>query len=133
MSDSKDFTMTSSRPYLVRAIYEWLVDNGMTPYLLVDAEAEGVVVPRQFVENGKIILNVAPAAVQRLQLGNDRIDFSARFSGQAMDVCVPLGAVKAIYARENGTGMVFNDEMEDPSPPSAPKDDGVKPKLKLVK
>ncbi|MEW5757011.1 MAG: ClpXP protease specificity-enhancing factor [Pseudomonadota bacterium] len=125
--------MTSSRPYLVRAIYEWLVDNGMTPYVLVDAEIEGVVVPRQFVENGKIILNVAPAAVQGLQLGNDRIDFSARFGGQAMDVYVPLSAVKAIYARENGTGMVFNDEMDGPNPPATPKDDGAKPKLKLVK
>lgn len=128
--------MTSSRPYLIRAVHEWLVDNAMTPYLLVNAGLEGVVVPVQFVENGKIILNIAPQAVHMLQLGNAMIEFSARFSGKPMDVRVPVGAVQAIYARENGRGMVFNDEMDGGTPPPAsepPKDKGAKPRLKVVK
>jgi len=125
--------MTSSRPYLIRAIYEWLVDNGMTPYLLVSTENQDVVVPEQFIQDGKIILNVAPQAVMGLRLGNERVEFNARFSGQAMDVSVPIYAVQAIYSRENGRGMVFNDEMDGTTPPesSPPSDD--KPKLKLVK
>ncbi len=104
--------MTSSRPYLIRAMYDWIVDNGMTPHLLVNAEMEGVVVPRQYVDDGRIILNIAPAAVGSLSLGNDCIGFSARFGGAPMEVTLPVPAVMAIYARENGQGMMFSEGDE---------------------
>lgn len=128
--------MTSSRPYLIRSIYEWIIDNQLTPYLLVNAEAEGVIVPEQFIEDGKIILNVNPSAVEGLQLGNDDILFNARFNGQSMELFVPVNTVMAIYARENGRGMVFNDEIEGPdNPPKPPerKPEKNRPGLKLVK
>ena len=102
--------MTSSRAYLIRAIYQWIVDNGATPHLLVDAEYFGVEVPREYVENGKIILNVGPMAAHGLKLGDELIEFSARFSGKSLSVSAPVQAVLAIYARENGQGMVFNEE-----------------------
>lgn len=135
-----DMPMTASRPYLIRAIYEWLLDNHMTPYLLVNAEADGVDVPRQYVENGKIILNIAPQAVQGLVLGNEYVSFSARFSGQSTGVIVPVSAAIAMYARENGRGMVFADEPE--AEPPTPSDDGGagepsakpgRPKLSVIK
>jgi len=127
--------MTSNRPHLIRALYEWILDNGLTPHLLVDTALEGVVVPPQFVEDGKIVLNVSPSAVKSLELGNDQIRFGARFGGVAMEVRVPPRAVLGIYARENGRGMLFPDELEaepdqEPEPPQAPKD---RPSLKLVK
>lgn len=128
--------MTSSRPYLLRALYEWIVDNEMTPHILVDADFPGTEVPRQFVENGKIVLNVGPSAVQALQLGNEEIGFSARFSGVARQLHVPLAAVLAIYARENGRGMVFSEEEGETPPPESPTpDDGAtkKPALRIVK
>lgn len=127
--------MTSSRPYLIRAIYEWIVDNGLTPYLLVNAAAEGVVVPTQYVDNGKIVLNVSPHAVNALQLGNEWITFGARFSGTPMQVNVPPSAVLAIYAKENGQGMLFNEEEGGGEPPPespTPKKPG-RPTLKVVK
>lgn len=132
--------MTSSRPYLIRALYEWIVDNYLTPYLVVDAEVEGIDVPRQYVEAGRIILNVAPQATYGLQMKNDFIEFSARFSGIAMDITVPVSAVLAIYARENGRGMVFSEEDEgsddndggnNPGGPAQPPRG--KPKLTVVK
>ena len=101
--------MTSPRPYLIRGLYEWMLDNGQTPYLLVDAEHENLVVPRQFVEEGRIILNIRPEAVQNLGLGNGKVEFDARFGGQPMHVEIPVTAVLAIYARENGKGMAFED------------------------
>jgi stringent starvation protein B len=106
--------MTPSRPYLVRAIYEWLVDNQSTPYLLLDAMANGVRVPVQYVKDGKIVLNIAPHAVKDLFVLNDGISFSARFNGAPMMVEAPMSAVLAIYARENGQGMFFdaNEEFE---------------------
>lgn len=129
--------MTSSRPYLLRAIYEWIVDNSLTPYLLVNAEVDGVVVPEQYIEDGKIILNVNPTAVQALELANAGVSFSARFSGASMDLYIPIHAVLAIYARENGRGMVFNDELDGSEPPepdgSGPDEAPKKPALKLVK
>ena len=128
--------MTSSRPYLVRALYEWIVDNGMTPYVLINAEDEQVVVPRQFVENGKIVLNINPSAVQNLQLGNDYLELDARFSGSPMHVSVPVMAVLAIYARENGKGMVFNEEENGgDGPPSGggEEDKAKRPQLRVVK
>ena len=115
--------MTTSRPYLIRAIHEWILDNAMTPHLLVDIEGEGVDVPRQHGQNGKIVLKISPQAVEGLILGNDAIGFRARFGGVAPDVYVPVGAVLAIYSRENGRGMVLNeDDEEDPTPP--PVEDG---------
>ncbi len=101
--------MTSSRPYLIRAIYDWVVDNGMTPYLLVNADGEGVSVPQQYVDNGKIVLNIAPGAVSSLSLGKEFIEFGARFGGVATALMIPVTAVLAIYARENGQGMMFNE------------------------
>lgn len=108
--------MTSSRPYLIRALYEWIVDNGFTPYMLVDTSLDMVEVPRAFVENGRIILNISPEATHSLVLGNEAVTFNARFSGTAMDVHVPVVSVLAIYARENGQGMMFG-EQDDSTPP----------------
>lgn len=131
--------MTSLKPYLVRAIYDWIVDNQFTPYLLVDAGAQGVVVPRQYVQDGKIVLNLRPQAVHGLSLGNDEVEFGARFGGTPMQITVPMRAVLAIYAQENGKGMIFDDEGEDETPPpteSAPKGgagEKKRPTLKVVK
>ena len=128
------FPMTTSRPYLIRAIHEWILDNAMTPYLLVDIEGEGVDVPRQHGQNGKIVLNISPQAVEGLVLGNDAIGFRARFGGVATDVHVPVAAVLAVYSRENGRGMVFNEvEDEDPTPPPVADGAGRRPSLKVVK
>jgi len=114
-------THKSRRPYLIRAIYEWCVDNGHTPHLLVAADYPGVSVPLQFVQEGRITLNLSPMAVQTLNIEDDPIWFSARFSGRPFDVIVPCGAVLAIFARENGEGLVFG-EVEPPSadPSGAP-------------
>jgi stringent starvation protein B len=126
--------MNSSRPYLIRAIHEWILDNEMTPHLLVDIESEGVDVPAQQGQNGKIVLNISPQAVEGLMLGNDAIGFRARFGGIATDVYVPVTAVLAVYAKENGRGMVFSEEDSAPEPDdgSSPKP-GKKPNLKIVK
>lgn len=102
--------MQSSRPYLARALYQWLLDNDLTPYIVVDAEQPGVEVPRQFVQNGQIVLNMAPTAVRDLFMENEALGFSARFGGQPMRIMVPISALVAIYARENGVGMVFGHE-----------------------
>ena len=127
--------MTPSRPYLIRALYEWILDNGMTPYILVDAVQEGVQVPEAYVEDGKIVFNINASAVQNLLLGNDEVAFNARFGGQPHLVQVPVMAVLAIYARENGKGMVFAEEEHDePEPPPGPDDDKPKkPTLRVVK
>ena len=124
-------SMTPSQPYLVRAIYEWIVDNALTPYVLVNAEHDATHVPRQYVENGKIVLNLGPIAVNELDMANDYITFNARFGGKAMDVSFPVSSVLAIYAKENGQGMVFN-ESEGENPPPEPDKPG-RPSLKLVK
>ncbi len=125
--------MNSSRPYLIRAIYQWIVDNGTTPHLLVDASLYGVRVPREYVENEKIILNIGPMAAHGLQLGNEQIDFSARFAGKSCHVSVPVQAVLAIYARENGQGMVFNEERRKDPQAGAGKEKPRKPHLRVVK
>lgn len=125
--------MTSSRPYLLRAIYAWIVDNSLTPYLLVDAEAEGVEVPRQYVDKGKIVLNIGPRAVQALSLENDHVDFNARFAGQPMTVYIPMKATLAIYAKENGQGMIFNEEDDGGDEPTPSPDKPSRPQLKVVK
>ncbi|WP_110655111.1 ClpXP protease specificity-enhancing factor [Salinicola halimionae] len=107
--------MLTSRPYLARALYEWLLDNEQTPYVVVDAGKPDVRVPQQFVQNGQIVLNIAPAAVRDLSIDNVAVTFGARFSGQPMQVVVPMDALIAIYARENGVGMVFGQEPVMPS------------------
>ncbi|WP_318487654.1 ClpXP protease specificity-enhancing factor [Photobacterium leiognathi] len=102
--------MTPRRPYLLRAFYDWLVDNDLTPHLVVDATLPGVKVPMEFVSDGQIILNIAPRAVGNLELGNEAVSFNARFSGRPHSVIVPMYAVLAIYARENGAGTMFEPE-----------------------
>ena len=129
--------MTSNRPYLIRALYEWLVDNDQTPYLLVDADRESVHVPSRYVEEGRIVLNVSPSAVRDLSLGNDLIAFEARFGGSAFAISLPPDAVLGVYARENGKGMLFPEEDPDrpqPPTPSKPNPPGNgRPSLKVVK
>jgi stringent starvation protein B len=102
--------MVSTRPYLIRAIYEWAQDNNLTPHILVDTLEENVTVPTDFIEDDKIILNIAASAVANLSLGNDYISFNARFGGVAREIFVPISAVRAVYARENGMGVVLPDE-----------------------
>ena len=97
---------TSTRPYLIRALYEWCTDNGFTPYVAVRVD-DSVQVPREFVHDGEIVLNISFDATSSLQLGNDFIEFKARFGGKPRDILVPVGRVIAIYARENGQGMAF--------------------------
>ncbi len=99
--------MTSSKPYLVRALYDWILDNDATPYILVDTTFAGVRVPPGIASDGKVVLNLAPQAIQNLEIDNDAIVFSARFGGVAEDVYCPMPALLAIYARENGEGMMF--------------------------
>ena len=123
--------MTSSRPYMIRALYEWIVDNNCTPYILVDAHASDVEVPQQHVnKDGQIVLNIAPSAVMDLNLENQAVRFNARFSGIPTDIYVPCRAVLGIYARENGQGMVFEPELEPDPTPTEPskKPQAVKPK-----
>ncbi|WP_092389827.1 ClpXP protease specificity-enhancing factor [Halopseudomonas salegens] len=128
--------MSPSRPYMLRALYEWILDNDCTPYVLVNAAHPDTVVPEGFVEDNQIVLNLSPSAIRALEMDNDKLCFDGRFGGVAQQVWIPIGAVMAIYARENGQGMVF--ELEPASPP--PEDDtpptppaGGKPSLKVVK
>jgi len=105
--------MKSNRPYLLRALYDWICDNHLTPYLLVDATGDDLSIPFDFVEDNKIVLNISPSAVRDLDLSNDFINFKARFSGQSMNVYFPVAAVLAIYANENGRGMIFQEEEQE--------------------
>ena len=147
-------TMTSSRSYIARALYEWILDNDCTPYILVDAVRHGVEVPREFVRDGQIVLNISPAAVRALVIDNEVITFDGRFGGEALTITVPVDALMAIYARENGQGMVFEaagepdaeegpfieevgdsgsfeSEPEEPDPTRPPR--AGRPNLKVVK
>lgn len=130
--------MTPSRPYIMRALYEWIVDNGCTPYILVDAAIDDVMVPEQYVKDGQIVLNISPTAVMELNIANDAVAFNGRFGGVATDIYVPVNAVIGIYARENGQGMVFEPEEEsdetppEDTPPEPNKPEG-RPSLKIVK
>ncbi|GAC35153.1 ClpXP protease specificity-enhancing factor [Paraglaciecola polaris] len=141
--------MTSNQPYLLRAFYEWIVDNNLTPYIVVDAHVSGALVPQEHVRDGQIVLNVSPASCGKLLLGNSEITFDARFGGVPRNIVVPCKAVLAIYAKENGAGTVFTaeDDFEGdgsdltPSPvqssgksdsTSAPSKKG-KPNLTIVK
>ncbi|MDP7521671.1 MAG: ClpXP protease specificity-enhancing factor [Arenicellales bacterium] len=99
--------VVSTKPYLIRAIYEWAMENGFTPQILVDAQVSGVDVPEGYVNEGKIVLNIQNQAVQHLELGNELISFSARFGGVPVQLAVPVDAVLAIYTRENGDGLSF--------------------------
>lgn len=124
MTETAAVTMNPRRPYLLRAIHEWISDSNCTPHLVVDAGFPGVEVPRQYVKDGKIVLNASWTATAQLKLGNDEVSFSARFGGSSMNVRVPVAAVLAIYARETGQGMIFSDDDAGPSgPESSPPPD----------
>lgn len=133
--------MTSNKPYFIRAVYEWIVDNELTPYLLVNAEHQNVEVPQEYVNAGRIILNISPKACRGLHLENDKVVFTARFSGQTFQIYVDPDAVLAIYAKENGRGMEFGPEYDEPTAPpvtnkksTSKKSSGAKrPILTLVK
>ena len=134
--------MTPSRPYLVRALNDWILDNEMTPYIVVDVDVQGVSVPNDYVTNGQIILNISPSAVNELLIDLEAISFSARFGGVPMQVYVPVVAIMAIYSKENGQGMVFGAEPGAPEPPSSSESKVSqkkaehlphKPSLKIVK
>lgn len=105
--------MLSSRPYLVRAVNEWIVDSGLTPHLLVDAEQPGLEVPQSSIQDGRVVLNISPGAVRDLLIDSEMVTFVARFDGVSQAVTVPMGAVEAVYARENGRGMMFPVDEED--------------------
>ena len=124
--------MTPSKPYVVRAIYDWIVDNNCTPHVLIDAASDGVVVPEDYVTEGQIVLNISPTAVVGLHLGNDAVSFSGRFGGVPLDVFLPLDSILGIYARENGQGMVFDAAEEPDDPPEPPAGRG-RPSLQVVK
>lgn len=152
---------TSTKPYLMRALYEWCVDNGYTPYISVVVDAQ-TRVPMEYVRDGEIVLNIGPLAANRLKIGNDYVEFAARFGGVARELIVPVSQVAAIYARENGQGMSFpverdvehdtehtpaTDEnasagseapadtsaQDNGEPPPAPPASGGKPTLRIVK
>lgn len=125
--------MTSSKPYLVRALYDWILDNDATPYILVDTAQARVRVPPGIASDGKVVLNLAPQAIQNLEIDNDYIAFSARFSGVAEDVYCPMTSLLAIYARENGEGMMFPAEDEAGEAKDDEPDKPGGPTLKVIK
>ena len=140
---SEPAAMSSNRPYLLRALYEWIGDNDMTPYLLVDAGRDGVQVPHSTIKDGRVVLNIAARAVAQLDMGNRDIRFMARFGGVSQSVIVPVTAVLAIYAQETGQGMMLPEDgagtlpaeepggdEPDPSPSDGPKRGG---HLRIVK
>ncbi len=132
--------MTPSKPYLIRGLYEWLLENEVTPYILVDTSDEAVMIPKGIATDGKVVLNLSPSAIQQLEMTNDHLSFSARFSGVAQDVYCPMSSVLAIYARENGEGMMFANDAEqdrvDAETVDNPEEGDKKPNkpgLKIVK
>ena len=141
-------TMSSSRPYIVRALYDWIIENDCTPYILVNAFGDDVEVPQEHVKDGQIILNISPSAVQSLFIRSEAIDFDGRFAGIPKRVYVPIAAVMGIYAKENGQGMIFDPDANIPKPPGPtgtddppqkksadpkPSGQGKKPALRVVK
>ncbi len=141
--------LPSTKPYLLRAIWEWCNDHGFTPYIAVEVD-EMTRVPREFIRDGQIVLNIGPSATNRLQIGNEYVEFQARFGGVARELSVPVGRVAAIYARENGAGMAFEVETADAAgsvplvplaiaqppdepPPEPPRPEGGRPKLQRIK
>ncbi|PZO09696.1 MAG: ClpXP protease specificity-enhancing factor [Lysobacteraceae bacterium] len=133
--------MTSNRPYLLRALNEWINDNGMTPHLLVDAVRDGVQVPASVVKDGRVVLNIAPRAVAHLAMDNREVRFMARFGGVSQSIVVPVTAVMAIYAQETGQGMMLPEDgallpEESPDPTPGPEAGGEPPKrghLRVIK
>lgn len=153
MTIMQDAELPSTRPYLIRALYEWCTDNGFTPYVAVKVD-HSVQVPREYVQGGEIVLNISYDATSSLKLGNDFIEFKTRFGGQVRDIMVPVQRVMAVYARENGQGMAFPVSDEEPmaltpvsvksaespesvddgdGPTPAPPGGGPRPALKRVK
>jgi stringent starvation protein B len=138
-----DTPVRSRRPYLLRAMHEWISDSNQTPHIVVDASIDGVEVPRQYVQGGKIILNVSSNATSMLSLGNEVVRFRARFGAATYDVSVPIVAVLGIYARETGQGMIFSEADTPPQPPAPPSEPAPapttgegkrsKPTLKVIK
>ncbi|SRR5690554_3322927 len=133
-------SMTPTRPYFLRAVYQWIIDNDATPFLAVDAQLPGVNVPQEFVEDGQITLNLSPSAIAHLQMENSHVEFNARFSGTPRNIYIPMAAILGIYAKENGQGMAFPEEYladasladdEGPEPPEPPKPG--RPTLTVVK
>lgn len=138
--------LPSTKPYLLRAIWEWCCDNGFTPYIAVQVD-ERTRVPREFVRDGQIVLNLGPGATNKLQIGNELIEFQARFGGVARELSVPVEQVSAIYSRENGAGMAFEidgealpvddvlplEEVTDDTPPEPPRPEGGRPRLQRIK
>ena len=120
--------MNSNRPYLLRALYDWICDNRLTPCLLVDARGDDLNVPRDFVKDNRIVLNISPAAVRELELGNQRVRFTGRFSGRSLHAHFPVASVLAIYARENGRGMIFPEEAQAPATDAKPAPHTGRPK-----
>lgn len=127
--------MATTKPYLIRAIREWAIDNGLTPQILVDTSLKEVQVPEQFITDGQIILNIGGQAAQMHEMTNERLRFSARFRGAPFEVTVPVCAILAIYARENGQGIFFKEPETPPEPNSSAEEKGTRsrPSLKLVK
>ena len=125
------------RPFLLRAMHQWITECGNTPHVIVDAGHDGAEVPRAYVKDGKIVLNLSESATQRLRLGNDDVEFEARFAGVVHHVRFPVGAVLGVYARETGEGMVFSEQDLGPDPPKRPSaaEEGSprRPQLKVVK
>jgi stringent starvation protein B len=109
--------MKSNRPYLLRALFDWITDNDCTPYVIVNTEIAGVQVPTEYVEDNRIVLNISPVAVRGLDVSDDVLSFDGRFGGKPMQVIVPVGAIVAIYAKENGQGMAFESEAPSDEPP----------------
>lgn len=138
--------LPSTKPYLLRALWEWCCDNGFTPYIAVQVD-ERTRVPREFVRDGQIVLNIGPGATNKLQIGNELIEFQARFGGTARELSVPVEQVSAIYSRENGAGMAFEidgealplgdemaaDAVADEPPPEPPRPEGGRPRLQRIK
>lgn len=125
--------MTSNRPYLLRALNEWILDNNLTPCLLVNAEAPGVEVPAGYVEDGKVVLNISPAAVRGISISNEAVIFHARFGGVSSLVNVPVDGILAIYARENGMGMIFPEDTPTTGGHPVPDKKDIRSHLKVIK
>lgn len=125
--------MISTRPYLLRAINEWVLDNGMTPYLLVDTIMEGIHVPQDYIQNNQIILNIHPDAVHHLLIDNEAITFSARFNGKSHQIYVPINSVTAIYAKETGKGLVFPEIEDEEKSENSTIKKSTRPHLKVIK
>ena len=125
----------SKRPYLIRAMHEWMADNGHTPHIVVDTSHDGVAVPEEHVKDGKIILNISESAAHNLKLTNDAVSFRARFAGVPFDVWAPIRSILGIYARETGQGMIFSHDADHSEPPELNDDEPTRsrPHLTIVK